>query len=97
MDDVVSTHLGSTTKTSWGDGRRQADVGDTEDRRHGGLPLVLGAGRLGKFEWNSSIRAGSRMSSLGIHDLSSGPYPSQSTRYSSRPPRRWESKMVLTS
>ncbi len=33
MDDVVSTHLGSTPKTSWGDGRRQADVGDTEDQR----------------------------------------------------------------
>ncbi len=27
MDDVVSTHLGSTPKASWGDGRRQADVG----------------------------------------------------------------------
>ncbi len=33
VDDVVSTHLGSTPKTSWGDGRRQADVGDTEDQR----------------------------------------------------------------
>ncbi len=31
MDDVVSTHLGSTPKTSWGDRRRQADVGDTEE------------------------------------------------------------------
>ncbi len=33
VDDVVSTHLGSTLKTSWGDGQRQADVGDTEDQR----------------------------------------------------------------
>ncbi len=27
MDDEVSTHLGSTPKTSWGDGQRQAGVG----------------------------------------------------------------------
>ncbi len=35
MDDVVSKHLGSTTKTRWGDRRRQADVadvGDTEEQ-----------------------------------------------------------------
>ncbi len=29
----LSTHLGPTPKMSWGDGRRQADVGDTEDQR----------------------------------------------------------------
>ncbi len=29
----LSTHLGPPPKMSWGDGRRQADVGDTEDQR----------------------------------------------------------------
>ncbi len=29
----LSTHLGPTLKMSWGDGRRQADVRDTEDQR----------------------------------------------------------------
>ncbi len=28
----LSTHLGPTPKMSWGDGRRQADVGDTEEQ-----------------------------------------------------------------
>ncbi len=29
----LSTHLGPTPKMSWGDGQRQADLGDTEDQR----------------------------------------------------------------
>ncbi len=33
MDDVLSTHLRSTPKMIWGDGRRQADVEDTEDQQ----------------------------------------------------------------
>ncbi len=41
MDDVVSIHLGSTPKTSWGDRRRQADVGDTEDQRGTGTTLKV--------------------------------------------------------
>ncbi len=28
----VSTHLGPTPKMSWGDGRRQAEVGDMEEQ-----------------------------------------------------------------
>ncbi len=40
MDDIVSTHLGSTPK-SWGDGRRQADVGDTEDQRGTGGKVTV--------------------------------------------------------
>ncbi len=42
------------------------------------------------------MRDGSRMSSLFAHDLSSGPYRSQSMRYWSRPPRRLESRISLT-
>ncbi len=29
----LSTQLGPTPKMSWGDGQRQADIGDTEDQR----------------------------------------------------------------
>ncbi len=44
-----------------------------ENRRRGGLPLALGAGRSGKLVWKSSMSVGYRMSSLGTHDVSSGP------------------------
>ncbi len=46
-----------------------------------------GAGRSRWVEWNSSRSVGSRVSFLGTQDRSSGPYLSQSTRYSSWPPR----------
>ncbi len=39
MDDVVSTHLGSASKTNWGDGRRQADVGDKEEQEVSNLEV----------------------------------------------------------
>ncbi len=52
--------------------------------RQWGRPRPLGAGRFG---WKSSNSMGSRMSSRTTQDRSSGPYPSQSTKYSSRPPR----------
>ncbi len=68
---------------------------DARDRRRG-RPRPLGAGRLGWAWWKSLMRDGSRMSSLFAHDLSSGPYPSQSMRYWSRPPHRLESRISLT-
>ncbi len=49
-------------------------------RRRGGRPRPRGAGSWGWDTWNSARRLGSSMSSLGTHDLSSGPHPSQSTR-----------------
>jgi len=64
--------------------------------RRGGRPLPRGAGLLGCLAWKSSRRLGSRISFLGTHDRSSGPYPSQSTKYSRNPPRRRESRMSLT-
>ncbi|XP_016397843.1 netrin receptor DCC-like, partial [Sinocyclocheilus rhinocerous] len=48
--------------------------------RRRGRPRPLGAGRLGWVRWNSSSNVGSRTLSRATQDLSSGPYPSQSTR-----------------
>ncbi len=64
--------------------------------RRRGLPRGRGAGFSGCDLWNSSVRAGSRMSLALTQDLSSGPYPSQSTRYWSIPPWRRESRSYLT-
>ncbi len=65
-------------------------------RRLGGRPRPRGAGRLGCAAWKVSRRLGSRMSFLGTQERSSGPYHSQSTKYSRIPPRRRESKISLT-
>ncbi len=43
--------------------------------------------RSGLARWKFSMSEGSRMSRAATHDLSSGPYPSQSSRYWSWPPR----------
>lgn len=70
---------------------------DQGPRHCGGCPLLRGAGRSGCVAWKAVRKAGSRISSLGTQDLSSGPYPSQSTRYSRWPARRQESKIYCTS
>ncbi len=66
------------------------------DWRRRGPPRGRGAGFSGCDLWNSSVRAGSRMSLALTQDLSSGPYPSQSISYWSIPPRRRESRSSLT-
>lgn len=66
------------------------------DGRQQGWPLPLGAGWLGWLAWNSVSRDRFKMSLCGTQDHSSGPKPSQSTRYSSQPPRLRESRMVCT-
>ncbi len=61
-------------------------------KRRRGLPRGLGAGLSGWAPWKSVVRDRSKMSSALTQDRSSGPYPSQSTKYWSTLPRRWESK-----
>ncbi len=57
-------------------------------KRRRGLPRGLGAGLSGWSLWKSVVNEGSRISSALTHDCSSGPYPSQSTRYWRNLPRR---------
>ncbi len=58
--------------------------------RRRGPPRGLGAGLSRWSRWKSAVRDGFKMSSALTHDRSSGPYPSQSTRYCSILPRRRE-------
>lgn len=60
------------------------------------LPLVRGAGRPGWARWKSSVSEGSRISAASTQERSSGPYPSQSTRYWKRDLTCLEFKSILT-
>ncbi len=51
-----------------------------------GRPRPLGLWWSGWFRWNLARREGSSTSSRSTQDLFSSPYPSQSIRYSRRPP-----------
>ena len=65
-----------------------------EDRR--GRPRGLGAGRDGWWRWKSATKDGSRTSAAGTQLCSSGPNPSQSTRYWRTPPLLLESRSLRT-
>ncbi len=65
-------------------------------KRRRGLPRGRGAGFSGCVLWNSSVSVGSRISPALTKDRSSGPNPSQSTRYWRVLHRRLESSNSCT-
>jgi hypothetical protein len=70
--------------------------GQRGQRWPGRRPQERRAGRFGRRRWKSLMMLGSRMSSTGTQNHSSGPYPSQSTRYCNLPPRHLAFRRELT-